>query len=79
MKKIKNIFLGAMVVTTLASCSVTLPQAVTDNPIGAKKGVSKTGMLFGAIQLNGDYGIAEAAKKGKIKGAVSTVDLKTTR
>ena len=79
MKNIKTIIGAFSLVLALASCSITVPYAVTDHPVGDKKGVSKTTVLFGAIQLNSDYGVAEAAKKGKIKGPISTVDIKTTR
>ena len=77
-KKITNILASLVVVTFLASCSVTLPYAVTDHPIGTQKGVSKTNVLFGSIYLNKNFGIVEAAKKGKIKGPISTVDYKIT-
>ncbi|MBL4709877.1 MAG: hypothetical protein JKY48_15705 [Flavobacteriales bacterium] len=78
MKKIRTILALAVVVASLSSCTITMPYAVTEHPIGEKKGVSKTTVLFGVIQFNGNYGIAEAAKKGKIKGPISTVDLRTT-
>lgn len=78
MKRINKIIAVAIVSMGLFSCTITAPYAVTEHPIGNKKGVSKTGVLLGAIQLNKDYGIADAAKNGKITGPVSTVDLKTT-
>lgn len=75
MKKLKYILPAAAIALLLSSCSVTIPYAVTENPIGSKKGTSKTFVLFG-IQLNGNYGLEEATKK--IKGGVSTIDIKTT-
>jgi uncharacterized protein involved in high-affinity Fe2+ transport len=78
MKKVKYIASIAFLSAILSSCSVTVPVAVTEVPIGAKKGVSETNVLFGYIQLNKNYGIAEAAKKGKITGGISTVDVKFT-
>lgn len=76
MKKINGIIAGAIIVMGLFSCTVTAPYAVTEHPIGKNKGVSKTTVILGTIQLNKDYGIADAAKNGKITGPVSTVDLK---
>jgi hypothetical protein len=78
MKKFKYIFSIAVAATFLSSCTVTMPYAVTENPIGSKKGVSKTSVILGAIQTNGDFGVADAAKNGKIYGGVSTVDMKVS-
>ena len=77
-QNLKYIFSAVVLVAALSSCTVTVPYAVTDNPIGAKKGVSKTAVILGTIQLNGNYGVAEAAKKGRIKGGISTIDIRTT-
>lgn len=77
MKNLKTIFGALILGATLASCSLTVPYAITDNPVGVKKGVSES-FYIGVIELNGNFGIAEAAKKGKIKGGISTVDMKTT-
>lgn len=57
---------------------MTLPKAVSNAPIGDKKGVSSSVVIFGTIYLNGNYGVKEAAKNGKITGAIATVDEKTT-
>lgn len=78
MKKITGIIAGSILAMGLFSCTITIPYAVTEHPIGKNTGVSKTTVILGAIQLNKDYGIAEAAKKGKIRGPVSIVDLKTS-
>ena len=79
MKKILKATIGlACVAGLLSSCAVTLPVAVTNNPIGSKTGISKSVILFGGIYLNGNYSVAEAAKNGKIKGGISTVDEKTS-
>lgn len=78
MRKIKMIAAGFILALGLSSCTMTVPHAVTEHPIGSKKGISKTGVIFGVIYLNGDYSIADAAKKGRIKGPISTVDIKTT-
>lgn len=77
MKNLKQIFIACTFIVALASCSVTKPYAITENPIGNKKGVSSSLYIFN-LELNGKFGITEACKKGKIKGGVSTVDIKTT-
>lgn len=74
----KAIFACFILALGLSSCTMTLPHGVTDHPIGDRTGISKSTVLFGYIYLNGDYSVAEAAKKGKIKGPISTVDIRTT-
>lgn len=77
----KKIILSGIAVATLASCSMTTPVTATNNPIGNKTGKSETTCVFYAgglssgIVTNKNYGIAEAAKKGKIT-KIATVDLK---
>lgn len=77
MKKTFNtiLFAGAFV-AMLSSCSssVTMPIAVTDNPVGTKKGVAKATAIFG-ICGNCDVSAAKAAKNGKIT-KIATVDFK---
>lgn len=86
MKNLKYAILGVFATAMLASCSVTVPYAATNNPIGSKKGSSKTTILFGGadrtnlgygLVLNKDYGVIDAARKGKIEN-LATVDLKVT-
>ena len=86
MKKVKNIFVTALIGVTFASCSITYPYTATNNPIGSKKGTSESVMLFGRVAgttlsaglvLNKDYGVIEAARSAKID-KVATVDLKVT-
>ena len=79
----------AFVAMLAASCSVTHPYQVTNNPIGAKKGKSSTTVILGlgintpirysssGIRFNKNYGIIEAAKKGKIT-RIGSVDLQYT-
>ena len=77
----KNRFLGLIAVgitALMTSCAMTLPVAVSNEAIGSKEGVSETIVIFGSIYLNKDYGVSDAAKNGKIKGGVATVDEKTT-
>lgn len=86
MKKIKNIILIAIVAMFTTACSIIMPVAVTENPIGSKKGVSKSIVLFGpakpnmnfGIYLNSNYGLEDACKNGKITGGISTIDEKTS-
>lgn len=78
MKKVIKAFAIAMAVATLTSCAITQPYAVTEEPVGSKKGVSESIVILGVIYVNGKYGLANAAKNGKIKGGISTVDVKTT-
>lgn len=66
------------VAAVLTSCSVTVPVTASAASMGAKVGTSETVVLFGTLYLNKNYGVAEAAHNGKIKGGVATVDLKTT-
>jgi len=86
MKKLKYTLFGLLVAASMASCSITVPYAATNNPIGSKKGSSTTTILFGTasntnlgsgLVLNKEYGVIEAAKKGKIEN-LATVDLKVT-
>lgn len=78
MKNVKYLASTAVLAALLSSCSITTPLAVTELPIGPKKGISETKVIFGVIELNKDYSVAEAAKKGKITGGISTVDVKYT-
>lgn len=78
MKKLKYLGSTVILAALFSSCSVTTPLAVSELPIGSKKGISETTVIFGTIQLNSDYSVAEAAKRGKITGGISTVDVKYT-
>lgn len=62
----------------MASCSTTLPMAVSEAPIGAKTGISKTISIGYGLDLNGNYGVKEAAKNAGITGPIATADEKTT-
>jgi hypothetical protein len=66
-----------------------MPYAVTNNTVGEKKGVSTTNLIFGQtgawggniqaglFSTNKNFGVIEAAKKGKID-KIGSVDVKTT-
>jgi hypothetical protein len=77
-KRILNIVVGIACSAVLASCAMTLPKAISNAPMGDKKGVSSSVVLFGSIYLNGSYGVKDAASKGKITGAIATIDEKTS-
>lgn len=59
----------------LSSCSITLPVAVSSNPIGTKMGTSSAAVFLGVLSFGGDASIQTAAKKAGIT-RVSTVDMK---
>lgn len=85
----KKTIIGSVLAIALTSCSVTMPYAVTNNPVGGKKGVSKTTVIFGSsgawggsiqqglITTNKKFGVIEAAKKGGIE-RIGSVDVKST-
>lgn len=70
-KIISSIILFSVV---FASCSVVQPVAVTDNPVGKKKGVAKAKAFMG-ICPSCDVSLVKAAKNGKID-KIATVDFK---
>ena len=78
MRKLINYLAIVAVSVSLTSCAATWPYAVTELPVGSKTGVSSSTVLFGTIFLNGDFGVKDAAKNGKITGGISTVDQKVT-
>jgi hypothetical protein len=61
----------------LTSCSTSLmvPVAVTDNPVGTRRGVAMSKTFFGIGDV--DVGVEKAAKNGKIT-RIATVDYKVT-
>lgn len=69
---------GATLLALASSCSVTLPVAVSNAPVGSKKGESKSVVLFGTLYLNSKYGVKEAANNGKITSAIATIDEETS-
>ena len=77
MKKIYQIASVIAAAAILSSCSVTAPVTASAAPLGNKVGTSST-IVLGVWQLNKNYGVAEAAHNGKIKGGVATVDVKVT-
>lgn len=77
MKKITTYLTAAGFSLLLASCSTTMPVAVSNAEIGQLKGESSTVVLLG-IYLNTEYGIKEAANNGNITSAIASADEKVT-
>jgi len=77
MKNATKFVMAIAVAATLTSCSITTPLSVSEAPIGDKKGTSST-IVFGIWEFNRNFGIAEAAKQGKITGPVAIADQKVT-
>lgn len=78
MKNITKILFAGALAVTMASCSVSGPIIVTDNPGGkdAKKGEASYNVILGFIRpMNADISIKKAAENGKIT-KISTVDYK---
>ena len=75
----KKVFLSAALGLTcaLTSCSITMPVAVSSNPIGAKTGSAKADVFLRVLCFGGDASIQSAAKNGGIT-RVATVDMKMT-
>jgi hypothetical protein len=73
MKKIKLLFTMAVLGAVMASCSVSRPILVTDNP-SEKTGTASFDVILGIFRpMKGDLSIQTAAKNGGIT-KVSTVD-----
>ena len=77
MKKFTTLFIAAGISLVFASCSLTMPVAVSKAEIGQLRGSSSTVVLFG-IYLNSEYGVKEAATNGNITSAIATADEKVT-
>ena len=77
MKNLKKYLALAIVVSFLASCSVSGPLYVTNNTITKKRGVAHRTIFLGFTFGNTDLGVITAAKNGGIS-KVATVDWKIT-
>lgn len=77
MKKIIKLSFLFSIVALLESCAVSLPIAISDNPVGTKVGKSSYTSFFGFPPLNGDASIQTAAKEAGIT-KVATVDRRVT-
>ncbi len=69
------ILLAAGTSLVCSSCTITLPVAVSSNPIGTKMGTATADVYLAVLSFGGDASILTAAKKGGIT-RVSTVDMK---
>ncbi len=79
MKKFRNTIIGVFALASfaLASCSVTGPAMVTNNPVGTKIGKSSGTCYLRILCFDADYSLHSAAKNGGIN-KIATVDVKTT-
>ncbi|MEY4604341.1 MAG: hypothetical protein RIT43_1633 [Bacteroidota bacterium] len=78
MKVLRNIAIAGLIAGAMSSCTVILPVTASKAEIGELRGTSESIVLFQTIYLNKNYGLQEAAKKGKITSAIATIDEKTT-
>ncbi|MCE2712325.1 MAG: TRL-like family protein [Cryomorphaceae bacterium] len=78
MKVLRNIAIAGFIAGAMSSCTVILPVTASKAEIGELRGTSESIVLFQTIYLNKNYGLQEAAKKGKITSAIATIDEKTT-
>ncbi len=69
----KKFIIGASLLATLASCSVSMPGMATQNPVGTKEGVAERTIWLGISFGHTDLGLATAAKNGGIT-KIATVD-----
>ena len=73
----KKILLCAVAASlSLSSCTITLPVAISSNPVGSKVGTSEAGTFLYILSFGGDASIKAAAKNGGIT-RISTVDVKS--
>ena len=59
----------------LYACSMSYPVAVTNNPVGPKRGVAHKKIILGIAFGHTDLGIIKAAKQGGID-KIGSVDFK---
>jgi hypothetical protein len=78
MKAINKVLMCGLLAVAVSSCTITAPLTASTAEIGDKRGESETVVLFGAIYLNKDYGVKQAAENGKITSAIATMDVRTT-
>ncbi len=75
MKNLTKITVGTLLAGALYSCSMSYPVAVTNNPVGPKRGVAYKKVILGIRFGHTDLGIIKAAKQGGID-KVGSVDFK---
>lgn len=78
MKQLSNKFLQILILSSLGfSCSITIPRAINENPIGNTIGKSTQTTYLGIFSVGEDASIEQAAKNGNLK-TISTVDYQIT-
>lgn len=75
MKNLKKIIAVGLLTFSVASCSVSYPVAVTNNPVGPKRGVAMRKIFLGIAFGHTDLGAIKAAKQGGIT-KVGSIDFK---
>ncbi len=75
MKKNLALFASALFIAlTLSACSMTMPVAVSSNPVGSKVGKASGNTFFYTLAFGTDFSIQKAAKSAGIT-KISTVDV----
>jgi hypothetical protein len=78
MKQLLNKFLPILILSSLGfSCSITVPRAINENPIGNTTGKATQTTYFGIFSVGDDASIEQAARNGNLK-TISTVDYQIT-
>lgn len=76
MKKLKYILAVGVTALLMASCSLSKPVLVTDNPAGEEKGIAEYSVILGIFRpMKADISIKKAAENGGIT-KVATVDVR---
>jgi hypothetical protein len=78
MKQLLNKFLPILILSSLGySCSITIPRAINENPIGNTTGKATQTTYLGIFNVGEDASIERAARNGNLK-TISTVDYQIT-
>jgi hypothetical protein len=78
MKQLSNKFLQILILSSLGfSCSITIPRAINENPIGNTIGKSTQTTYLGIFSVGEEASIEQAARNGNLK-TISTVDYQIT-
>ncbi len=78
MKQLSNKFLQILILSSIGfSCSITIPRAVNENPIGNAVGKSTQKTYLGVFSVGDNASIEQAARNGNLK-TISTVDYQIT-
>ena len=78
MKQLSNKFLQILILSSIGfSCSITIPRAINENPIGNAVGKSTQTTYLGLFSVGDDASIEQAARNGNLK-TISTVDYQIT-